>query len=1401
MRRLIIVMGLVFVSYLSFAQQRTYKLPETVTTEDYEPSVIVVKLRAKSNSLGRTTQLSSTPSSGIIDQILGNDIITKSPAFPKKNTATATGRRAYTTTSLDNIYKVNISKQSDLLDAINKLLQSDEVEYAEPYFTPKPLYVPNDPQAATPEGKQTYLDIIKAYDAWDLEKGDTSVVIGILDTGVDMDHIDLVNNIKYNYSDPINGIDDDNDGLIDNFAGWDIANNDNQPQADSHDHGTYVAGASSASTNNGEGIAGVGFNSTFLPIKIYRSNTGSFYLGYEAIALAADLGCKVINLSWGDPGPYSQYGQDIINYAVLEKDAAVIAAAGNTPAELDFYPASFDNVLSVSSTNNNDEKANFATYSDYIDLVAPGQAIYTTRMNDGYDHINGTSLSAPIVAGAVALVRARFPQLNAIQAMEKVRVTADDIYAKNSTFFGKLGKGRLNMLRTLTDNTSPSIRATNFSYNNGYGNYIFHGDTVNIAFDFINYLAVSDASTEVTLTSNSPYVSIIQNSFKIGSLETLSSTSNTSSPFQVIVSDDLPPNTKLSFRINFSGGAYTDFQNISITSSPDYITATNNQMSLTLMSNGDLGYKFDGQMKGVGLTYQNQRILDNIGIGLAYEENKLSDNLPINLFTAHRNHDFSTEENIKLYGNSEADLDIRNSFIDPTRPFKIEQKTLAYKDKDYFILEYRIINTSSEDMNNIHVGLFSDWVLGDKNYNSVHWDQENLLGYAKDNINDNLYAGVALLKGDQPIFSALDNKNFNGNSSDLRALIDEATYYNFLSKGVNITEAGTANTGNDVSQINGATISIAAKKSQKVTLVISAASSLSDLILNIQDAKIKYNSYLSNPPLLYTAYTCKGESTSINPPNGDIYSFYSDPELQNLVYTGESLGTDIIQAPQKFYVRNEDSDLESDIYTVQAAPKLVNTNFSINPDPILIDETGNSKATFTDLSVDAVSWNWNFGNGFTSNNQNPIMNYPKTGNYKISLTATNDLGCIESTTKQLEVSNKSNLPDIEDRSLCQQGETTLTASNASVLNFYSDALLSNKLYTGNSLYLNNLKNDTIIYVTSIDSTYESNAKAVHINISELEASFHYTLDTLNLQKKQLLHLYSDCLNETSFSWYINGIEEGSNTDLTLDYSLLPSTMAVTLLAEDELGCYERSEAFITPTPSAKPEITDISLCEESKITIAPGNGELFYFYNDASRSQLLHKGNQFSFDFINKDTILYVTGVDQLLESEPSQVKINFLPPRAYYTPNYTVEGIGIDNMSTNANHYLWLLNEDTISTEPNPLFVLPNDMAHELSLIVSNDLGCYDEFKTTIHQPSLVSSIDTLEPDDINIYPNPAMGVLKFSKADSEANIYSANGQLLLTKRKGESEINISHLQKGLYLVKIKYQDNSITKKLIKEQ
>ncbi|UII23614.1 S8 family serine peptidase [Fulvivirga ligni] len=1377
---------------IALGQTRIYQLPQGISSEDYAASTIIVKVKTTSSTTGR---VSASASPEIIYRRLNGSIKQVQPAIPTINTSTSA--RTSSSHRLSNIFKVEVSENKDVIEAINELLQSDQVVYAEPYFNLRPLNVPSDPEANTDDGKQSYLSVIKAYEAWNIETGDTTIVIGILDTGVDLDHPDLKNNLKYNYNDPVNGIDDDNDGLVDNFQGWDIANNDNRPEADTDQHGTKVSGTAAASTNNGTGIAGTGFKSKFLPIKIFKSGTSAFNNGYEAIALAADLGCQVINLSWGGAGAYSAYGQDIINYAVLEKDVAIIAAAGNTHGDLDFYPASFENVLSVGATDNNDKKASFGTYSDKIDLVAPGVAIFTTFNNGQYDYTQGTSFSSPAVAGTVALLRARYPELNAHQIMEKVRVTTDDIYSKNPAYQGMLGKGRLNMFRALTDNTSPSIRISDIDYNNGSGQFLYHGDSLSISMDFTNYLIKSAASTEATISSTSPYVTVLNNTFNIGELGTLKSINNASTPFQILISEELPPDTDISFRVDFVGGAYQDFQIFTLKSSPDYLTVRNDSLALTVVSNGKLGYKLDGYNRGIGLLYKNNKVLDNIGFAIA-ANGLVHDNFPINLNTHQRDDDFNTVDYLKLYRNSEAEIDVRNTFSNQSATLRVEQKTLSNKNESYLILEYRITNTGTEDLTNVSAGLFTDWNLNNKNFNAAYWNDELNMGYTVDNLSDTLVAAVALLDGNNPVYSALDNRNFNGNSGDILSLITDENKLNFLTNGIYLTEAGAANTGNDVSQINGASFNLKVNESAKIVLAISVASSFENIVQNINKAKANYNHYKYNPPVLYTGLTCQGSSMVLDPPIGDIFTFYSDSLLQDSLTTGSFINTGIINEPQTYYAVNKDKAYNDDVVRVIAAPKLLKADFSINPNPLLLDETGNTRATISDLSKDAVKWEWDLGNGIYSNNKDPLVHYTEPGTYHVTLTATNDLNCVETTSKDITVYYRSNLPDIDNQKLCSQADVELKASNASLLNFYSDANLNEKVYSGNSLFIPSLAQDTTLYITSIDSAYESNPKKVVIEVSKVKADFSYGLDTLDLNQKQLLNLKNSSENNSNCSWYVNGVFQGSNEDITYDFTN-QSNFGIVLVAEDENGCFDRYEQFISPFQEVRPNDLTIKTCTSETVSITPENNEIYYFYQDANAETLLHKGSNWNVSNINSDSVFYFTSMNRLIESEIAEINIETYKTQALFTITENSLSPIIENSSIEASQFIWMLDADTVSYEKTPILELEENDQYHLTLVAINEAGCSSLFTSELSARSqIVSGIDHLE-DELKFFPNPATDYIQFNnKVDVE--IYSAAGQILLRKSVDDQILSIKNLSSGIYWLKVTSGVNSQVFKLLKQ-
>jgi serine protease len=351
---------------------------------------------------------------------------------------------------LTRTYILELNESSNLDAAITKLNSTGVFEWVEATTYAQSFYTPNDPQI----GSEDHLLHANIYTAWDSTQGDTNVIMGITDTSFDLLHEDVQSNLKYNYADPINGNDDDNDGYIDNYRGWDIWGNDNNLFFTNEWHGTGVLGVAAATTNNSLGLSGVGFKCKYLPVKIGNDATSSTIItadGHNAITYCADRDCKVINCSWGTL-TFSNDGQDVVNYATINKNAVVVAAAGNTNAEQFRYPASFHRALSVTGINNSDEYDNGVntpfTRNDSVDVCAQGfnvmasATVGASGSQEVYQTTGGTSIAAPIVSGIVALVRSIYPCLSAIEVIDLVINTAVDIESigTNSTYTGKIGK-------------------------------------------------------------------------------------------------------------------------------------------------------------------------------------------------------------------------------------------------------------------------------------------------------------------------------------------------------------------------------------------------------------------------------------------------------------------------------------------------------------------------------------------------------------------------------------------------------------------------------------------------------------------------------------------------------------------------------------------------------------------------------------------------------------------------------------------------------------------------------------------------------------------------------------------------------------------------------------------------
>ncbi|HYV85926.1 MAG TPA: S8 family serine peptidase [Patescibacteria group bacterium] len=383
---------------------------------------------------------------------------------------------------LENIYRVILEdRAADVLRAAREFAQDPDVEYAEPNFIVRAVADVNDPYyASSGSWGQIYADLwgikkIQADAAWTQATGQ-GVIVAVSDTGLDFTHPDIQNRVRVNPGEDLNhngvvdasdfdGIDNDQNGYVDDIRGWDFANGDNDP-TDDHFHGTHVSGTIAAQGNNGIGVIGVAHNARILPVKFLdASGSGTSASGAASIVYAAQSGADVINMSWG--GPASQMVADALTQAHL-LGAVLVAAAGNSNGDVGtFSPASHPDVIAVASTDQNDAKSGFSNWGQKISVAAPGggstdpndpQQTYVNILSlraaglgpanfvvgSNYLRLEGTSMASPHVAGTVALILSRQPAMGTDLAKVILEATATDIGAPGFDIYA--GNGRINAL-------------------------------------------------------------------------------------------------------------------------------------------------------------------------------------------------------------------------------------------------------------------------------------------------------------------------------------------------------------------------------------------------------------------------------------------------------------------------------------------------------------------------------------------------------------------------------------------------------------------------------------------------------------------------------------------------------------------------------------------------------------------------------------------------------------------------------------------------------------------------------------------------------------------------------------------------------------------------------------------
>lgn len=743
---------------------------------------------------------------------------------------------------LSLIYEMEYNSPVSLNKVQKMLLNLGIFEYVDFKHFYKPMNVPNDPNS----GSQYHLNNIRANDAWDISKGDSSVVIAIIDTGIDFNHLDLKENVAYNYADVLDGIDNDNDGYVDNYRGWDFGTNDNDPQIVFGAHGVFVAGIAAARTDNNLGISGVGYNSRFLPIKI--ANADDILINvYEAIVYAANQGAAIINCSWGGANELgSSFEQDVINYATFNKGSLVIAACGNDNNAVPFYPASYKNVMSVSMTDINDAKGTASSYGYYVDIAAPGQNVYSTFPGNSYGSSSGTSFSSPIVAGCAAILKSYFPSYSPLQIAERLRITSDNIdtLAANQAYAQKLGLGRINLFNALTFPDLPSVRLVDAEIVGGKEiPEVKAGDTIVIMPVFKNYLAeVSDLTVRLLpLTSD---ISILNPEHQFNLVNTMTEFSP-SEAFLVVIGEDAPLDFWVNLKFEFESTDYYSYDYLQYNVNRTYIPIDENLILSSFTSDGKMGFADPLLSMGNGFKYRESSTLFSVG-GFMFGEN--TTHVSNNVY-AQNGYDNDFQNIVLPYKNLTsmvADYEAHTVFNDDKAGLNklsvdVHHSVFAWNnllDEKFIIHELTLINKSTQEFQDFYAGMYIDWDIDPSSYNKAKYDETAQLLYVWSPMND-IFGGISALSHLPFKRYALDHDGQNLSLKISDGFTDAEKY---TAMSTNRDSAGFSGSGSDVSTIlSYGPLSISPGDSVVLAFALIAGDNPLDVKLSSQRAYEKYH--------------------------------------------------------------------------------------------------------------------------------------------------------------------------------------------------------------------------------------------------------------------------------------------------------------------------------------------------------------------------------------------------------------------------------------------------------------------------------------------------------------------------------------------------------------------------------
>lgn len=603
---------------------------------------------------------------------------------------------------------------------------------------------PNDPEVY----RQYYLTRIDAYRAWDVVPNGSVSIVAIIDTGIDTLHSDLQGSIWRNAGETgldaglrdrrSNGVDDDGNGFIDDWFGWDFvgvdgSKPDNAPLP-GNPHGTHVGGIVAAQTNNNIGMAGVGRNVLVMPVKVGRDDPSSQTVSRSAdgILYAAAMRADVINCSFGSNSP--TFADVSVVQKATEMGCVIVGAAGNDASNQAFYPAAYSEAISVAATNNADLLATFSNYHSTVDVAAPGVGIFSTIPRNSYASYDGTSMAAPIVSAIAAMVRRCFPSYTPAQVRAAILAGCDNIDTLNPGYDGVIGTGRVNAFNSCSNRSSRWCIVSGSTLTDAFGNGVFlSADTVLLRLTLRNML--SDlADARLVIRPLDTLLRIIDAEVQLGAVPSQAER-ELPSPARLVIGSNVGQDARFSIRaLVYDGSQLVGSETITAIANPTYATLEETDIAVTVNSSGNIGYNdYSSNEQGVGFRYKGSTSLLFEGALMLGTRADRVMNVARGFETSQKDVSFSPLRNAGLRSDSVVSgKRVTTAFNDSgdAAPLGLAITRNVYARtedslRNTVLAVLEITNTTSLAVKDIYAAYFFDFDIGANGANNVAaWDNE-----------------------------------------------------------------------------------------------------------------------------------------------------------------------------------------------------------------------------------------------------------------------------------------------------------------------------------------------------------------------------------------------------------------------------------------------------------------------------------------------------------------------------------------------------------------------------------------------------------------------------------------------------------------------------------------------------